>query len=124
MKDQEIIVQKIRAEYTQREQTALDALKALDARVKRPANVFGYVYGTIGAIIMGSGMSMVMTDIGEMLGLRDAMPLGIAMGMVGIVMVLSAYSIYKKILASRKSQYAAQILALSEQVMQEAEHEQ
>ena len=126
MKDQEIIVQKIRAEYTQREQTALDALKALDARVKRPANVFGYVYGSIGAIIMGSGMSMVMTDIGAMLGLRDSMPLGIAMGLVGIVMVLSTYSIYKKILASRKSQYAAQILALSEQVMkeQEAEHEQ
>jgi hypothetical protein len=117
MKDQEIIVQKIRAEYTQREQTAMDALKALDARVKRPANVFGCVYGSVGAIIMGSGMSMVMTDIGAMIGLRDAMPLGIAVGLVGIVMVLSTYPIYKKILASRKSQYAAQIIALSEQAM-------
>lgn len=117
MKDQEFIAQKIRAEYTQKEDTALDELKAMDARVKRPANVFGYVYGSIGAIIMGSGMSMVMTDIGDMLGLRDAMPLGIAMGMVGIVMVLSTYSIYKKILTSRKSQYAAQILALSERAM-------
>ena len=117
MKDQEIIVQKIRSEYTQKEETPLEALKALDARVKRPANVFGYVYGTIGTIIMGAGMSMVMTDIGAMLGMRDAMPLGIAMGLVGIVMMFSTYSIYKKILESRKSQYAAQILALSEQVM-------
>ena len=117
MKDQEIIVQKIRAEYTQKEDTALDELKALDARVKRPANVFGYVYGSVGAIIMGSGMSMVMTDIGAMLGLSDAMPLGIAVGLVGIVMVLSTYPIYKKILASRKSQYAGQILELSERAM-------
>lgn len=117
MKDQEFIAQKIRAEYTQKEDTALDELKALDARVKRSANVFGYVYGSIGAIIMGSGMSLVMTDIGAMLGLRDAMPLGIAVGLVGIVMVLSTYPIYKKILASRKSQYAAQIIALSEQAM-------
>ena len=37
--------------------------------------------------------------------------------LVGIVMVLSTYSIYKKILTSRKSQYAAQILALSERAM-------
>ena len=117
MKDQEFIAQKIRAEYTQMEDTALDELKALDARVKRPANVFGYVYGSIGAIIMGSGMSMVMTDIGAMIGLRDAIPVGIAVGLVGIVMVLSTYPIYKKILASRKSQHAAQILALSERAM-------
>ena len=117
MKDQEFIAQKIRAEYTQKENTALDELKALDARVKRPANVFGYVYGSVGAIVMGSGMSMVMTDIGAMIGLRDAMPLGIAVGLVGIVMVLSTYPIYKKILASRKSQYAARILALSERAM-------
>lgn len=117
MKDQEAIVQKIRAEYTQKEETALDALKALDARVKRPANVFGYVYGSLGAIIMGAGMSMVMTDIGAILGMHDAMPLGVAMGLVGIVMVLSTYSIYKKILTSRKRQFAAQILALSDQVM-------
>ena len=91
MKDQEFIAQKIRAEYTQKEDTALDELKALDARVKRPANVFGYVYGSIGSIIMGSGMSLVMTDIGAMLVLHDAMPLGIAVGLVGIVMVLSTY---------------------------------
>ena len=117
MKDQEFIAQKIRAEYTQKEDTALDELKALDARVKRPANVFGYVYGSVGAIIMGSGMSMVMTDIGAILGMHDAMPLGVAMGLVGIVMVLSTYPIYKKILASRKSKYAGQIIALSERAM-------
>lgn len=117
MKDQEFIVEKIRAEYSMKEVTALEELKALDARVKRPANVFGYVYGSLGAIVMGTGMSMVMTDIGAMLGLKDAMPLGIAMGLVGIVMVLSTYPLYKRILTSRKNQYAAEILALSEKVM-------
>jgi hypothetical protein len=118
MKDQEKIVEKIRAEYTLKEVSALDELKALDARVKRPANVFGYVYGCLGAMIMGTGMSMVMTDIGDILGLKDAMPLGVAMGLVGIVMVLSTYTLYKRILTSRKNQYAAEILALSEKVLQ------
>lgn len=117
MKNQEFIVEKIRAEYTMKEVTPLEELKALDARVKRPANVFGYVYGSLGAIVMGSGMSMVMTEIGAILGLKDAMPLGIALGLVGIVMVLSTYPIYKIILTSRKNQYAAEVLALSEKVM-------
>ena len=61
--DQEFLVQKIRSQYTEKESTELDALRELDAKVKRPANVFAYVFGSISAIIMGVGMSLVMTDI-------------------------------------------------------------
>ena len=42
--DQEFIVQKIRTQYTDKENTKLDSLKELDKKVKRPANVFAYVY--------------------------------------------------------------------------------
>ena len=64
MKDQEFIVQKIRTQYTEKQHTELDERKALDAKVKKPANVFAYTYGTAAAIVMGAGMSLVMTDIG------------------------------------------------------------
>ena len=57
--DQEYLVQKIRTQYTEKEHTQLDALRELDAKVKRPANVFSYIFGSVGAIIMGSGMSLV-----------------------------------------------------------------
>ena len=114
MKDQEFAVEKIRSQYTQQENTDLDALKALDARVKKPANVFGYVYGSIGAIVMGSGMSLVMTDIGTMLGMTETLIPGIAVGVVGMVMALTTYPIYKKILNSRKKKYAAKIMELSD----------
>ena len=116
MKDQEFAVEKIRSQYTQQENTDLDALKALDARVKKPANVFGYVYGSIGAIVMGSGMSLVMTDIGTMLGMTEALIPGIAVGVVGMVMALTTYPIYKKILNSRKKKYAARIMELSDRI--------
>ena len=114
MKDQEFAVEKIRSQYTQQENTDLDALKALDARVKKPANVFGYVYGSIGAIVMGAGMSLVMTDIGTMLGMTETLIPGIAVGVVGMVMALTTYPIYKKILNSRKKKYAAKIMELSD----------
>ena len=53
--DQEYLVQKIRTQYTEKEHTNLDALRELDAKVKRPANVFAYIFGTISAIIILQG---------------------------------------------------------------------
>ena len=118
MKDQEFIVQKIRTQYTEKQHTELDELKALDAKVKKPAAVFAYTYGTIGVIVMGAGMSLVMTDIGVMIGLTATLMPGIAVGVVGLGMVLTTYPIHKRILNSRKKKFAMQIMELSEKLMQ------
>lgn len=115
--DKEFIVQKIRTQYTEKENTQLDALKKLDAKVKKPANVFAYVFGSIAAIIMGSGMSLVMTDIGETIGIADAMISGVVIGIVGMLMAIINYPVYKKFLASRRKKYAKEIIALSENIM-------
>ena len=115
--DQEFLVQKIRTQYTEKQHTELDALKALDAKVKRPANVFAYTYGSLSAIIMGTGMSLVMTDLGAIIGLSSAMIPGIVIGVVGMGMALSTYPIYKKMLNNRKKKYAPEILKLSEKIM-------
>lgn len=115
--DQEFLVQKIRTQYTEKESTELDALRELDAKVKRPANVFAYVFGSISAIIMGAGMSLVMTDIGSAVGISDPMIPGILIGVVGMVLAIINYPIYKNILSSRKEKYAKQILALSDKLI-------
>ena len=117
MKDKEFVVEKIRSQYVEPKHTELNALKALDAKVKRPANVFAYTYGGISAIIMGAGMSLVMTEIGAILGLASGLVPGIAVGLVGLAMSCTTYPIYKKILASRKKKYAHQIMELSERIM-------
>ena len=117
MKDKEFVVEKIRSQYTEAEHTELDALKALDAKVKKPALVFGYTFGSIGTIVMGAGMSLVMTDIGTVLGITDGLLPGIVTGIVGLVMVLANYPICRKILASRKKKFAPQIMALSDRIM-------
>ena len=117
--DQQFMVQKIRAQYMEKEASGLDELRALDAKVKRPANVFAYVFGSISAIIMGAGMSLVMTDIGATVGIAQPMIPGIAIGVVGLFMALINYPIYKAILDSRKQKYAGQILQLSENMMKQ-----
>ena len=115
--DQEFLVQKIRTQYTEKEHSQLDALKELDTKVKRPANVFAYVFGSISAIIMGSGMSLVMTDIGTQFGMTETMAPGIVIGVIGMVMAIVNYPMYKKILASRRKKYADKIIALSDELM-------
>lgn len=115
--DKEFIVQKIRTQYTEKENTQLEALKNLDAKVKKPANVFANVFGSIAAIIMGSGMSLVMTDIGQTLGIQNTMVTGIVIGVIGLLMAIINYPVFKKNLASRRKKYAKEIIALSDNIM-------
>lgn len=117
--DQEYLVQKIRTQYTEKEHTDLDALRALDAKVKRPANVFAYIFGGVGAVIMGCGMSLVMTDLGAALGMAETMLPGIIIGIVGMGMAIVNYPIFKGILNSRKKKYAGEIMKLSSKIMGE-----
>ena len=115
--DQQFMAQKIRTQYMEKTPSELDALRELDAKVKRPANVFGYTFGSISAIIMGAGMSLVMTDIGAIIGITSALIPGIAVGVLGLGMALLTYPIYKRILGSRKKKYSAEILELSDKIM-------
>ena len=117
--DQQFMAQKIRAQYMEKSDTELDMLRKLDGKVKRPANIFAYVFGSIGAIIMGAGMSLVMTDIGAMLSLTNTMVPGIVIGAAGLIMALLNYPIYKRILKAGKNKYGTEILALSDKIINE-----
>lgn len=116
--DREFLVQKIRTQYVEKEHTQLDELKALDSKVRKPANVFAYVFGSLSAVVMGTGMSLIMTDIGTQLGMTETMLPGIVIGVIGMVMAIVNYPVYKRILASRKKKYAAAILDLSDRLME------
>ena len=116
--DQQFMAQKIRTQYMEKTPSELDALRELDAKVKRPVNVFAYTFGSISAIIMGAGMSLVMTDIGSTIGMDSTMIPGIVIGVVGMIMALVNYPIYKGILNSRKKKYGAEILKLSDKIME------
>ena len=118
--NQQQAASKIRDKYVEKPTSELDELRELDARVKRPANVFAYVYGSISAVVMGAGMSLVMTDVGSLIGLTDSLVPGIAIGLVGMVLALLTYPLYKGILNSRKKKYGEKILSLSEKIMKQS----
>lgn len=118
-KNEKLLAAAIRAEYEEKPSGELTELCHLNARVKRPANIFAYAFGSASAVVMGTGMSLVMTDIGAVVGIASAMAPGIAIGVVGLGMTLLTYPLYKSILNSRKKKYGAEILDLSEKIMNE-----
>ena len=106
-----ITVEKIRKSYEEKTPTKLDELKALNSKVNFPPRLFAYIFGTLGALVLGLGMCLAMGVIG------DAMILGIAIGTVGIAMVSVNYTIFCTLLESRKRKYAKDIIALSDEIL-------
>lgn len=122
--DQKFLVEKIRTQYTEKEHTQLDDLRALDQKVKKPANICAYVFGVAGALILGTGMSFSMNVIepGQYFGISigdNMMMPGIIIGIVGILMVSLNYPIYKKMLDARRKKYADEIIAISDRIINE-----
>ena len=107
-------VEKLVKKYEVKEATKLDKLRELDKKATRGANIFAYVFGSIGALVLGAGMSVAMGVI-----LEDLMVVGILVGLVGIFMVSVNYFIYGKLLARGRRKYERQILDLSNELLNE-----
>lgn len=106
------IVESIRAKYEESEVTKLDRLKSLDRRVRRPAEAGAYIFGSIGSLVLGAGMCLAMPEV-----IEGYMPLGIGVGLVGIVMVSVNYFIYKSNLKARRRKASAEIHRLSDEIL-------
>ena len=92
-------------------------LRRLDASVYSKASTAALIVGIVGALIMGIGMSLCMTDIGVGLGTALAMVIGIGIGVVGIVLVCLAYPIYNRTLKKEREKIASEILRLTDELM-------
>lgn len=109
-------IKAIRRKYAAPEEDKMEQLRALDARSGKKATAVSIAIGVIGALLMGFGMSLVMTELGELAG-NLAMPLGIGVGAVGIVLLVLAYPVYSRILEREKKKIAPQILKLTDELM-------
>lgn len=115
-------IRAIRNKYAAPEKTEdkMEQLRRLDGKVTQKATVVSLVLGILGALIMGSGMSLAMTEIGGMLGLSApaAMLIGILTGTVGIVLVCAAYPAYNRIVKRERERIAPEIIRLTDELLQ------
>ena len=114
--EQQKEVEAIRKKYLPQEADKMEQLRRLHAIPTQKAQAASLAVGVVGALIMGTGMSFAMTDIGAAFG-NMTMVFGITVGVVGMVLVALAYPIYNHVLKKQRSKIAPEILRLSEELL-------
>ena len=114
--EQQKEIEAIRKKYLPKEESKMEQLRRLHAIPTQKAQACAIALGVIGALIMGTGMSLAMTDIGAALG-SLAMVIGIVIGIVGMVLVALAYPLYNRVLKKQRQKIAPEILRLSDELL-------
>lgn len=114
MNTDKIYAEQLANEYAPKDTSKVVALRKLDAKAKRPANIFTYTFGIVAALIFGTGMCLAIGQIGS--GTTGSLVLGILVGIVGMAAMGVNYPIYKKLLANGKQKYAFEIIELAKEI--------
>ena len=112
-------IKRIRQKYQIQKEDEMDRLRKMDARVTQKATAISLVLGIIGALVMGMGMSLTMTEFGARLGITGIAELviGITIGVIGMILVAVAYPVYSKVQKKEREKIAPEILKLTEELM-------
>ncbi len=116
-------LKKIREKYvsgtTSHNLDKMQRIKQLDAMVNKRATVISLIFGIVGTLIMGFGMSLIMTDFKMILGAYADMAfvIGISVGFIGMILVLLAYPLYHRVITSERKKIAPEIIRLTDELM-------
>lgn len=109
-------VEEIRKKYLPKEEDKMEKLRKLHNSATQKAQACSIALGVIGALILGTGMSLCMTELSGFLG-GTAMFIGIPVGIAGLVLVALAYPVYNRVLQKERQRIAPEILRLTEELM-------
>ena len=101
----------IRKQYVSKEEgeSKIDRLRRLDDMVKSPAMMWGLIFGVVGLLIFGLGMTMILE--------WSLLVWGILVCVVGCVPMGLAYPTYCAVLSRNKQKYGDEIIKLSEELL-------
>lgn len=114
-KEQEEL-RRIRDKYIPKEESKMEQLRRLDASAGKIATMYSVTVGVIGALVLGIGMSLAMSDFGAVLG-GASTAVGIIVGCIGLAITGIAYPIYFRVLKRERGKIAPEILRLTEELM-------
>lgn len=109
-------VEAIRKKYLPKEEDKMEQLKKLHYSATQKAQAASIAIGVIGALVLGTGMSLCMTELSAALG-YFAMVLGIVVGLIGLIMVALAYPTFNRVQKKERERIAPEILRLSEELL-------
>ena len=104
-------IENIRKKYMPHEESKLDTLKKLDRRVQSAGMIESLCIGIVGALVFGVGMCFGLD------ALEGADWLTLLFGILGALIMLPAYPIYKRIARKTKDKLTPEIISLSEEII-------
>lgn len=109
----------IRKKYFPKEEDKMEQLRRLHNSASQKAQSWSIGLGVIGALVLGTGMSLAMTDLAQIPGTdgNAAMLIGIMIGVVGMILVALAYPTYNRVLKKERERIAPEILRLTDELM-------
>lgn len=118
-------LKRIREKYEPRssseniKQDKIEYVRRLDASVMRTAMLVSLICGILGALVLGVGMSLIMSDFSEILGSysENAMIIGIIVGVIGAALVCLAYPVYNAVIKHKREKLAPEIIRLTDELM-------
>ena len=102
-------VEQIRKKYLPPQEDKMAQLRRLDQSVTQKARSVAITLGVIGALILGTGMSLCMSELGVLLG-EYAMAVGILVGLTGLLLVALALPVYHRTVEKERKRIAPEIL--------------
>lgn len=109
-------IQEIRKKYLPREESKLEELRRLDRTVQNAGMIESLCTGIGAALAFGLGLCLTMQVLGK--GFFLAV-LGVLFGIIGMMGMLAAYPVYRKMFKKTKEKHTARILELTEALMRE-----
>ena len=104
-------VENIRRKYMPHEESKLERLKKLDLRVQMVGTIESLCFGIIGALVFGIGTCFFL-DV-----FAGAAWLSALFMIIGSLIMIPAYPIYRRIARKTKKELTPEILRLSEEIM-------
>lgn len=114
--DEQAEIKEIRQKYMPRQENKIERLRQLDGSAAKKATAVSIAVGISGTLIMGVGMSLIMSDLGQSLG-KYSLLAGIILGALGIAVLACAYPLYSRILKNERKKIAPEILRLTDELM-------
>ena len=109
-------IEEIRKAYLPKEEDKMTELRRLHAIPTQKAQTLSLTVGIIGLLLLGTGMSLCMTELGAALG-SLAMVLGILVGLAGLAMVAVSYPLYRRTLEQERAKIAPEIIRLTDELL-------
>ena len=105
-------IERIRKKYLPKQESKMEQLIKLDKQAEKPGQIISITIGVLGCLLLGIGMSCTMVGNVEI----GVFAMGIAVGVIGLILAGVAYPIKQKVTEKERSDLEQDVLSTEKNI--------